>query len=91
MLYRAGKATGVKQGYHMINDTLHDGTAMAKFFAMLKAQGVCADVADRLCAKGADVMDILPKAKHRTELKIAYSGKSPNIDISFQGSIYGYI
>ena len=58
----------------MINDTLHDGTAMAKFTAMLKAQGVKPEVADRLCAKDTDVMEILPKAKYRTEMKNAYSG-----------------
>ena len=81
MLYRSGKATGVQQGYHMISDTLHDGTALAKFAAMMKAQGVKADIADRLCAKGTDVMEILPKAKHRTELKIAQSGTRVLISI----------
>ena len=58
----------------MIRNTLQDGTAIAKFGSMLKAQGVKADVANRLCSKGTDVMEILPKAKHRTELKIAHSG-----------------
>ena len=58
----------------MINATLHDGTAMAKFVAMLKAQGVQPDVAERLCAEGADIMEILPKANHRTEMKTDKSG-----------------
>ena len=59
----------------MINDTLHDGTAIAKFAAMMKAQGVKPEVADRLCAKGTDTTEILPKAKYATEMKSAYSGR----------------
>lgn len=58
----------------MIDKTLHDGTAIAKFASMMKAQGVKADVADKLCAEDADVFEVLPKSQHITEIKAKESG-----------------
>lgn len=80
LLYRAGKASGVKEGCHLISDTLHDGSAITKFCAMMKAQGVKPNLAEQLSTKGVDVTKLLPKAKYITELKSPYTGFVHDID-----------
>lgn len=62
------------EGYNMIRNTLHDGSAVAKFAEMLIAQGVEPTVANRLCEKGADVFQFLQKSKRTTELKSKHTG-----------------
>lgn len=80
LLASANKAPSLEKAFSMIDKTLHDGTAIAKFADMMKAQGVNADVADKLCAKDADVFEILPKSEHTTELKAKTSGYVHGID-----------
>ncbi|XP_045197907.1 thymidine phosphorylase-like isoform X2 [Mercenaria mercenaria] len=80
LLFKAGHASGLQEAYNIINGTLHNGTAIAKFAAMMKAQGVKADLADRLCEKGVDVFEILPRAKHSTQIKSEMSGYVHDID-----------
>ena len=74
VLYEAGTVPSVQEGLDMLNATLHDGTAVERFAAMIKAQGVQPELADKLCVRFADVMSILPKSKYNTEIKCPYSG-----------------
>lgn len=80
LLFKVGKASGLQEAYNMLNDTLHNGKAVAKFAEMMKAQGVMSDVADRLCTKGTDPFEILPIAKYSTELFSPISGYVHDID-----------
>ena len=74
VLYEAGTVSSVQEGLDMLNATLHDGTAVERFAAMIKAQGVQPELADKLCVRFADVMSILPKSKYTTEIKCPHSG-----------------
>lgn len=80
LLFKAGKATGLQEAHNMVNGTLHNGTAIAKFAEMMKAQGVESEIADRLCQKESDVFEILPKSKYSTELKTKMTGYVHDID-----------
>ncbi|XP_048239429.1 thymidine phosphorylase-like isoform X2 [Haliotis rufescens] len=74
LLSVAGKATSSEEGRRRIMTTLTDGSALAKFCAMVKAQGVEAATADALCARDADVYSILPKAPATKDLLSPKSG-----------------
>ena len=74
MLLSAGAVTTLEEGVKMLEGRLCDGTAIAKFAAMMKAQGVERAVADRLCEKDADIMSILKRAKYTKEVKSPCSG-----------------
>lgn len=87
MLYSAGKASTLQEGNEKLKETLNNGEAITKFCDMMKAQGVKADVAERLCQKGCDVFEILPKSKYSTELKVTKSGIYLHI-INVSNSVY---
>ena len=76
LLYNVGKASCPEEGRRMIGRCLEDGTAMAKFCQLLKAQGVSEKDADVLCSKEADVFSVLPKAKLQTNVPALHTGKS---------------
>ena len=59
----------------MIGQSLDDGTALDRFCRMLKAQGVKADLADRLCARNTDLYSVLPAAKHQTGVPALSTGE----------------
>lgn len=80
LLFKVGVASGLQEAYSMINKTLQDGSAIAKFCAMAKAQGVESNTADNLCEKGADMFKILKKSNYTTELKNKQSGYVHDID-----------
>lgn len=74
LLFTVGVVNELTEGENMIKKTLHDGSAVAKFSAMMKAQGVEPTVADRLCQKGTDLFKFLSKSKHVTEIKSKHTG-----------------
>ena len=74
LLYSVGKVGSVQEGTNQMRTTLNNGAAMSKFLQMVKGQGADANLADRLCTKGQDVFEILPKAQHRTELRCTKTG-----------------
>ncbi|KAL4232921.1 hypothetical protein ACF0H5_007608 [Mactra antiquata] len=80
LLFHAGKAQTLDDANKMLKATLNEGKAIAKFCEMMKAQGVDPNVAEELCEKGKDVYEILPKAKHCTEIKAKQTGYVEDIE-----------
>ncbi|WAR08898.1 TYPH-like protein [Mya arenaria] len=80
LLYKINAAESMDAAINMIASTLNDGRALAKFRAMIVAQGVQEEIADKLCRKGADVFEVLPKAKYTYEIQCAKSGHIHSID-----------
>ncbi|KAK2160397.1 hypothetical protein LSH36_134g04034 [Paralvinella palmiformis] len=80
LLYNVGKASSPDEGSKMIAKSLSDGSAMAKFCQMLKAQGVSEENADKLCSKDSDVFSVIPKAKHRTDVPALHTGYVTDIN-----------
>ncbi|XP_052810282.1 thymidine phosphorylase-like [Mya arenaria] len=80
LLYKVNAAGSMDAAVDMVAKTLIDGSALAKFQAMMVAQGVQEELADKLCLKGADVFEYLPKAKHTYEIKCSKSGHIHSID-----------
>ncbi|XP_038667595.1 thymidine phosphorylase [Scyliorhinus canicula] len=70
LLHMCRKAESLKAGEKAIKDVLKDGSALAKFQAMLVAQGVTTDKAKDLC-QGKEV---LTRAKKQEELKAQAGG-----------------
>ncbi|KAK3585702.1 hypothetical protein CHS0354_020268 [Potamilus streckersoni] len=79
-LFLCGRAEGVEEGCQMINRVIHDGTADRKFCAMLKAQGVVPDLADRLCSREGNVRELLPKSNKTTKISCPSNGYIHDID-----------
>lgn len=91
LLFKAGVASGLQEAYNILNGTLHNGAAISKFAAMMKAQGVQAEIADSLCEKDVDVFDILPKTPYSTEIKTNMSGKVHSRHfMTFSGSYFQF-
>jgi hypothetical protein len=59
----------------MIGKSLDDGSALAKFCELLKAQGVSDENADKLCAKDSNVFSVLPEAKFKTKVPALSTGE----------------
>lgn len=81
LLLSVGVVNELAEGYNMIRNTLHDGSAIAKFAEMLIAQDVEPTVANRLCEKGADVFQFLQKSKRTTELKSKHTGNHVTVSL----------
>ena len=79
-------APSVESGVAQLASTLLDGSALARFCAMLKGQGVQPTLADQLCAPGADLGTLLPRAKHRTNVTSLGSGQLKAFEF-FRGSM----
>ncbi|KAH3738615.1 hypothetical protein DPMN_045254 [Dreissena polymorpha] len=79
ILYRAEICETIDEADEMVRKTLEDGSALKKFCAMCKAQGVEPAKADSLCLNGKG-FDLLPKSKYQTELKSPKSGFVVDID-----------
>lgn len=81
LVNKAGLATNLEDACRMLEGTLDDGTALAKFSAMMKHQGVTTELADKLCTKGEDVKKILTESRYRThEILSQNSGYIHDID-----------
>jgi len=74
LLYNSGNASSPSEGSLKIHNTLHDGSAIAKFQAMITAQGVDEKLAQSLCVKGADLSQLLPRASYTTDVLSTKSG-----------------
>ena len=78
LLFISGKADSPADGIATIQTTLQDGTACAKFQAMLVAQGVLSSIAERLCQSKLDQVDdvwkVLERAAYTTELQAEQCG-----------------
>lgn len=71
-----GRVTSVSEGYSIVKETLKNGSALKKFREMLIAQNVSPSTADQVVDLQR-VTEILPKAKHVTEIKAPSTGKRP--------------
>lgn len=80
LLYNVGRAVSPSEGAKAIAGVLKDGQAMEKFKATLKAQRVSESTVEALCATGADVFDVLPRAAHKTPVVALNSGFVLEID-----------
>ncbi len=91
LLFISGKVASPADGITTIQATLQDGTACAKFQAMLVAQGVSAAIAERLCQSKLDQIDdvwkVLKRASHTTELPAEQCGYVHDIDALALGKV----
>ena len=77
MLFSVGRANSTEEGETNIRAVLDNGKAMQKWHSMLLRQGVSREVAEKLCSEKPNFEELLPTAKHRTELKCSQSGTIP--------------
>ena len=68
LLLKTGKVSSLSEGSRVISESVNGGAALAKFQAMMEAQGVTNEVARSLCSADADYHSILRKAQHQKEL-----------------------
>ncbi|XP_071799606.1 thymidine phosphorylase-like [Asterias amurensis] len=91
LLFISGKADSPADGIATIQTTLQDGTACAKFQAMLVAQGVLSSIAERLCQSKLDQVDdvwkVLERAAYTTELQAGQCGYVQSIDALALGKV----
>lgn len=80
LLYALNKVESEEAGKKLIADSLENGKALQKFCDMIIAQGVKPEVAQKLCAAGADPFSILPLASKKLELVAEKSGIVSGID-----------
>ncbi|XP_076466532.1 thymidine phosphorylase-like [Babylonia areolata] len=74
LLQLAGEAQDQDKGKQRIRDVLQDGKALAKFKAMIVAQGVTEQVAADLCDVSGDVWNVLTPAAQTTILTCPRAG-----------------
>ncbi|CAG5119942.1 unnamed protein product, partial [Candidula unifasciata] len=80
LLHSGNFVSSIKEGGNLLRSKIADGSALAKFCAMLKGQGVSADVADDLCNPRTDVWKILTQAKNKTEFQSKEDGYVKRLD-----------
>ncbi|KAL3883533.1 hypothetical protein ACJMK2_029789 [Sinanodonta woodiana] len=80
LLMDCGKARDKNEATNRLTEVLNNGSAAEKFCAMMKKQGVDPDLANKLCLKGSDIRELLPRSKFKTELKSQKSGYVQRID-----------
>ncbi|KAL3883530.1 hypothetical protein ACJMK2_029786 [Sinanodonta woodiana] len=80
LLMDCGKARDETEATNRLTEVLNNGSAAEKFCAMMKKQGVDPDLANKLCLKGSDIRELLPRSKFKTELKSQKSGYVKRID-----------
>lgn len=74
LLASKGKADNPNEGYTMIKQSLTNGSALQKFKEMLIAQNVSPELAENLCDPKANLWEILPIEKLKTELQAPSDG-----------------
>ena len=79
LLLSVGKVTCLDEAEELIDIKLQDGSALAKFNAMIIEQGVNKGMADALCGKENKeynkILEILKKkSKHKIDLKATTTG-----------------
>lgn len=71
-----GIAPSLSEGSKQISHAVIGGAALAKFEAMMVAQGVTMETAQSLCSAHTDYYSILRKSKHQMELQARAEGKA---------------
>ncbi|KAK0135944.1 Thymidine phosphorylase [Merluccius polli] len=74
VLQMTGRVSSLSEGSAKIYESLIGGEALAKFQAMMEAQGVTNEDARLLCSAHADYYSVLRKAQHQTELQTDTDG-----------------
>lgn len=69
-----GMAPDLSEGRRQISEAVIGGAALARFQAMMEAQGVAREVAAQLCSAHTDYFKVLRKAKHQLELQSGADG-----------------
>lgn len=80
LLHSTGKASSPEDGSQIINEKLLDGSALQKFREMLVAQGVAADLANKLCDPNVDISTLLPKANETKDITATSDGYIEDIN-----------
>ncbi|XP_056445354.1 thymidine phosphorylase-like [Gadus chalcogrammus] len=80
LLVMTGKVSSLSEGGKLITKSVTGGAALAKFQAMMVAQGVSNENAQSLCSAQADYHSILRRADHQTELRTHTQGVVMEID-----------
>ncbi|XP_030210587.1 thymidine phosphorylase isoform X2 [Gadus morhua] len=80
LLVMTGKVSSLSEGGRLITESVTGGAALAKFQAMMVAQGVSNENAQSLCSAQADYHRILRRADHQTELRTHTQGVVMEID-----------
>ncbi|XP_067110993.1 thymidine phosphorylase isoform X3 [Osmerus mordax] len=74
LLVMSSRSASLEEGKRAVARTLQDGSALAKFQAMMQAQGVANHVACSLCSAHTDYYSVLRRAQNQTELKTQRQG-----------------
>jgi thymidine phosphorylase len=84
LLLLVGKAASAEAGAAMVRATLHDGTALAKFEAMVAVQANNAEVARQLCSQPESILEAAP---HTTDILSPVAGFVSDMD-AYQLAVY---
>nr|XP_040031363.1 thymidine phosphorylase [Gasterosteus aculeatus aculeatus] len=74
LLQMTGMASDELDGRRQIFDAVNGGAALAKFQAMMEAQGVASETTLMLCSAHADYHTVLGKSQHQMELETLADG-----------------
>ncbi|XP_068443101.1 thymidine phosphorylase [Clinocottus analis] len=74
LLKMTGLVSDLSEGRRQISDAVIGGAALAKFQAMLQAQGVANETARSLCSAHSDYHSVLRKSEHQMQLKAPADG-----------------
>ncbi|XP_070710177.1 thymidine phosphorylase [Pempheris klunzingeri] len=80
LLMMTGLVPDQSEGRRQISDAVIGGAALAKFRAMMEAQGVAKETAGRLCSAHTDYYSILRKSEHQVELRSPEDGVVLDVD-----------
>lgn len=80
LLLMTGIVSDLTEGKTKISQAVESGQALAKFQAMMEAQGVTKETAKLLCATDTDYDQVLRKSSHRIELKTQKTGVVEDVD-----------
>lgn len=90
LLLSAGLVTSESEGVAAVEETLSNGEALKKFEQMIKAQGVEAEIANKLCsATGEHDWEILRKANYQTDILAPSNGYFRGVDARVVAEICG--
>lgn len=70
-----GSVSDLSEGSRQISEAVIGGAALAKFQAMMEAQGVAKEAAAQLCSAHGDYFRVLRKSEHQLELQSEASGE----------------
>uniref|UniRef100_A0A0B7A8J5 Thymidine phosphorylase n=1 Tax=Arion vulgaris TaxID=1028688 RepID=A0A0B7A8J5_9EUPU len=80
LLHTSKIVTDVEEGRNRLRSKILDGSALSKFCAMLKGQGVAADVADDICNPQINIWTMLTPSINRTDFYCLIDGYVKRID-----------